>query len=426
MKTMTALCLIMSASFAQNITMSGRVTDFTGGAPIAGAAVHLEHCGLSATTGLNGDFTLSGTISKNARNATSRNTPDAWTVNGLVYLFLYERSPVTIEAFTLQGKMVWRVIRIMEPGLRNITVSPAISGVRLYRINSSAGEWMLKTLPSYCRMRGTASATPRNSSIAQTIGAKTHLLFNDVLTATKDGYLTYRTTVSNPDTSGLAMQMIICADTVLDADGNLYHAVRIGSQVWTVENLRTNRYNDGTKISFDTSTDNWAQATAEKYCFYANRNDTSEIGKFGILYNWYTVKTGKLAPAGWHVPSGAEWDTLQNFLISNGYNWDGTTTYNKVAKSLAARTDWNAFNNPGTIGNDIPTNNKTGFSALPAGFRGHHGYFLNLNLAGYWWSTTETDESTAVIGALYYFDANLYKESFSKKCGNSVRLLRDF
>jgi len=36
--------------------------------------------------------------------------------------------------------------------------------------------------------------------------------------------------------------------------------------------------------------------------------------KNGALYNWYTVKTGKLCPTGWHMPSDEEWKQLEMAL----------------------------------------------------------------------------------------------------------------
>jgi uncharacterized protein (TIGR02145 family) len=48
---------------------------------------------------------------------------------------------------------------------------------------------------------------------------------------------------------------------------------------------------------------------------YGNlKDDPSEADTYGRLYNWYAVNTGKLAPAGWHVPSHAEWQTLIDFI----------------------------------------------------------------------------------------------------------------
>ena len=90
----------------------------------------------------------------------------------------------------------------------------------------------------------------------------------DVIAVTKDGYLNYRVIVTNSDTSGIEIKMILCTDTVRDIDGNLYQAVRIGNQVWTTENLRTTRYNDGKPIDImdDHPHISWA-GYRNKLCF---------------------------------------------------------------------------------------------------------------------------------------------------------------
>ena len=48
----------------------------------------------------------------------------------------------------------------------------------------------------------------------------------------------------------------------------------------------------------------------------------------------------EFVPEGWHVPSDAEWTTLEDHLIANGYNYDGTSTGNKIGKSMASTTGW--------------------------------------------------------------------------------------
>lgn len=215
---------------------------------------------------------------------------------------------------------------------------------------------------------------------------------------------------------------------VTDIDGNVYHTVKIGTQIWTVENLKTTKYNDGAAIPLVTDATSWQALTSDAYCWY--NNSIVNKATYGALYNWYVVSpanTKKIAPAGWHVPTDAEWDTLQNYLITNGFNWDGSTTGNKIAKSLAAKSDWLSSTNLGTPGNDITSNNSSGFSALPGGVRygSGSGIFDTQTYAGYWWSATEFvfDVSNAhyrYIGAEY-----LHSDYSFKSTGFSVRLVRD-
>jgi len=214
--------------------------------------------------------------------------------------------------------------------------------------------------------------------------------------------------------------------TVKDADGNVYHTVKIGNQVWTVENLRTTRYNDGSAIPHVMDSVKWATITTSGYCFYDNTPNVDSIKEYGALYNWYAVNTKKLALAGWHVPTDKEWTILEKYLIANGYNWDGTNVGNKIAKSLAAKTGWAESTNEGAVGTDLTKNNESGFSALPGGSRYRYGDFLNIGSHGRWWSATELDASRAYNRRLSYVDGSLYRSSSHiKSCGFSVRLLRD-
>ncbi|MGB4293792.1 MAG: FISUMP domain-containing protein, partial [Bacteroidales bacterium] len=123
-----------------------------------------------------------------------------------------------------------------------------------------------------------------------------------------------------------------------DVDGNRYKVIMIGNQLWMAENLRTTKYNDGTPIPLVTDNTAWSNLTSPGYCWYDNNSTNKDT--YGALYNWYTVNTGKLCPSGWHVPSDDEWTIMQNYLIANGFNYDGTTYYNKYAKALASTTGW--------------------------------------------------------------------------------------
>jgi len=255
--------------------------------------------------------------------------------------------------------------------------------------------------------------------------AKVSTLINDVIASTKAGYLDYRCVQYGSDTSGLQIKMIVCADTVRDIDGNLYHAVRIGGQVWTVENLRVTKYRDGTVITKVTDSATWGSYSA--YCYYNNITNPDSIKKWGALYNGSVVTSGDLAPAGWHVPTYDEWVVMQNYLVKHGYNYDGTTdtTNNSIAKALAAKTDWQADTITGAIGNILTNNNSSGFSALPGGYRGYNGSFVNGY--GSWWSVSldYSYNNDAYDCFLRYNWCYLYMSHDYESFGKSVRLVRN-
>jgi uncharacterized protein (TIGR02145 family)/uncharacterized repeat protein (TIGR02543 family) len=213
--------------------------------------------------------------------------------------------------------------------------------------------------------------------------------------------------------------------TVTDIDGNVYTTVTLGTQTWTVENLRTTKYNDGTNIPFVPDRATWASMTSPAYCFFNNSTDATANAKWGAIYNWYTVNTGKLVPSGWHVPTNADWDTLQNYLIANGFNYDGTTTGNKIAKSMATKTDWNSHSDPGAIGNDLTTNNKSGFSALPSGCRNTDGNFYGQTTSVGWLSATQYDFQAAWSYTIAYNTNYLHKYYYYMINGFSVRFVQN-
>jgi len=210
--------------------------------------------------------------------------------------------------------------------------------------------------------------------------------------------------------------------TVKDIDGNVYHTIKIGNQVWTVENLRTTTYRDGYPITLDTATATWDKGTNGKYCYYNNTTNPDSIKKYGALYNWYAVSSKKLAPEGWHIPTNEDWEILEAYLVENGYNWDGTKTENKYAKSLATKTDWFFDKTPGSIGCDLSKNNASGFSALPGGNRYYTGLFGNKGYYGNFWSESDT-ETTIGTFLLLPFQGEAFDWLSSQAGGNSVRVI---
>lgn len=213
--------------------------------------------------------------------------------------------------------------------------------------------------------------------------------------------------------------------TVTDIDGNVYNTVTLGTQTWMVENLKVTKLNDNTPLTFATSNAEWDTLGHPGYCWYDD--DTINKNIYGGLYNWSAVHTGKLAPAGWHVPSDEEWTILENFLLDNAYNYDSTTSGNKYAKALAAVILWTPSALPGVVGNtDFPAyKNKTSFTALPGGQRDYWGLCGYINYEGYWWTTTETYGTSALMRCMLSNSVTFMRETQNQRYGLSVRCLKD-
>jgi uncharacterized protein (TIGR02145 family) len=217
--------------------------------------------------------------------------------------------------------------------------------------------------------------------------------------------------------------------TVTDQDGNTYDYLTYGDQVWTVDNAEMVTYRDGTPIPEVTDPTQWSNLTTGAWSYY--NNDPTKPR----LYNWYAVMgihdtdpntpNKEFAPEGWHVPSDAEWTTLENYLIANGYNYDGTTTENKIAKAMASTTGWISSTEPGVPGNNQSLNNSSGFNAFPEGFRNNVGSFYYEGNDAFFWSSTEFNTNSAWFRDLYYGVSFLSRSNNFKQYGFSVRFVRD-
>ena len=284
---------------------------------------------------------------------------------------------------------------------------------------------------------GANTFTPDNSALVEMRGTK-GLLIPRMTTAQRDAIsnpaqslLIFNTTTNCFETfvNGL-WHSIWCIGpcegiTAVTYDGVTYHTVEIGNQCWFKENLRTTKYNDGTSITNVTDNATWKSTTSGAYCCYSNNTSNCTTYGYGALYNWYAVNTGKLCPSGWHVPSDAEWTTLTNYLSANSTYWCGSDS-RYIAKSLASTTSWNSSTSICAVGNDLSANNSTGFSALPGGRRDYSsGSFNDLGDYGFWWSSTEYDDSYAWSYRLCYTTAIGYRSTYKKSYGFSVRCLRD-
>ena len=196
--------------------------------------------------------------------------------------------------------------------------------------------------------------------------------------------------------------------TVTDIDGNVYHTVNIGTQVWMVENLKTTKYNDGTSIPLVEDSAAWGNLSTPGYCWF-NNDDATNKNTYGALYNWYTVNTGNLAPAGWHVPTDAEWTALTTYL------GDVNVSGGKLKET--GTTHWDSPNTGAT--------NEYGFSALPGGSRDADGYYNGIGGYGLWWSSTAYSTPDAFYRLMYYNTADVFIYGNRETLGLSVRCVKN-
>jgi uncharacterized protein (TIGR02145 family) len=237
--------------------------------------------------------------------------------------------------------------------------------------------------------------------------------------------------------------LFVNCGTVTDVEGNVYKTVVIGSQCWMRENLRTKKYADGTSIAQGDA----APSTTTAYYYYPGNEDN--VPTYGLLYNWpAAMKNGNssqlnpsgvqgVCPNGWHLPSEVECNQLMDYVESSKYSYccDGVERF--IAKSLASTSGWNYEDNLCWVGNDLPSNNATGLSMLPAGyFSGSH---QDLGSSANLWSATvyrpNPDEKVWSLFLrssdyeIYYDTGGSYSYTNiaekNKALGFSVRCIRD-
>ena len=207
---------------------------------------------------------------------------------------------------------------------------------------------------------------------------------------------------------------------VTDIDGNNYTTIKIGNQVWMAENLRVAHFNNGDTIpttsSFDLDITNEAEPTYQ--WFYHEGNMT--FPEYGRLYTAYVITDERnVCPAGWHVPSKAEWKTLiastGKIEMENSITGIASKSGDKLKES--GSDHW--------ISPVSKATNKSGFTALPGGSRFSNGKFYHLGITANFWSSSINNKNYWVFRISNDTgDVIWYNEDISG-IGYSIRCIRD-
>jgi uncharacterized protein (TIGR02145 family) len=204
---------------------------------------------------------------------------------------------------------------------------------------------------------------------------------------------------------GCSIRLVKDDDTLasyVGNDGKTYNTIKIGSQVWLAENLAETEYRDHSKIAVVEDPSTWIGMLTGAMCAYDNDYDNVGCGEvkpvetevnYGLLYNYYAAADSRnIAPAGWHVPTKAEYETLIAEL-------GGSSVAGGIMKS-------------------------GDFALKQAGTRDYNGTFLNGSLYAYLLTITN------IVGVVYNgfvvgAGDSILSGEYLYKVGQSIRLLKD-
>ena len=182
-------------------------------------------------------------------------------------------------------------------------------------------------------------------------------------------------------------------DRCIDADGNAYAIMKIGKQLWMVENLRTTRYRNGDTIPNTTNKYKWDTLKCGAYRNYYD--DEKYVLKYGRLYNWRAVNDARgLAPDGWHIPDVDDWTLMEN------------------------------TNLPGDKGNATGSKFKE-LALIPAGYCDPKSGFGTLGEEGFWWLSYDESLQKAWYCYLNYRFSSVGLTTCDKHHGFSVRCVKN-
>lgn len=177
-----------------------------------------------------------------------------------------------------------------------------------------------------------------------------------------------------------------CVTFTDSRDSQSYDVVKIGNQCWMAKNL-----------NFDVANNSW--------CY---NNTATNCTNYGKLYNW--TGAGLACPSGWHLPSDAEWKTMEMTL--------------GMSQADANLDGWERGTDQGT---KIKVNGSSGFKALLSGLRNTtQTPYNDLGTVGYYWTSTVGNlETKAYRRTISSSDARIYRGDMHKDNGFSVRCVKN-
>ncbi len=235
------------------------------------------------------------------------------------------------------------------------------------------------------------------------------------------GNILFKIDTAWKDDAGIPWNPVINYGSVQDdRDGQTYRTVTIGTQTWMAENFNYAVDSSWWYRGPDSSAGSMKKVTLDEYL--------TRGARYGRFYSWAAAmalhdscnrsacanqvlaKWRGICPVTWHVPSDSEMFFL--FRTIGAYPRVGGVNTGSALKATGGWINpygWDLF----------------GFRALPAGGRFADGIF-NAGLFGHWWSSKESDASSAWEFRAYSgVDGVFVNDGNFKKLGYSLRCLKD-
>ena len=200
-------------------------------------------------------------------------------------------------------------------------------------------------------------------------------------------------------------------------DGYDYPVVSIGMQCWFAENLGAIHFSDGAGMLVVAEPAQWEELST------SDIPKTSVVTRKGVpvgegrVYNAAAVRSGKLCPAGWHVPTDDDWQRLETALGLSSAEAQKTGFRGHHAEQLRGNeeryVEWSGLD-------------AFGFRALPGGFMEASGECWNWGDSGFWWTSSEWKGGGELwMRSLSNWGESMYRSIHPYGNGLSVRCLKD-
>jgi uncharacterized protein (TIGR02145 family) len=317
-----------------------------------------------------------------------------------------------IRILDLSGRLLSGLQKFLPSGRHTYQVRGLNSGVYMVNVITNSGTYSGRLVSTNPRQQLPELNYINSSAAPVKMKASVTKSGSEILMQFKTGDLlkytcysgNYSTVIMDVPAESKTVSSLFVACT--DQDDNNYPVVHIGNQTWMAENLKTTHYAIGNEIIFSPDSLDWINPAEGRYCYYHNSAEFKEV--YGLLYNWKAVNDSeKLCPAGWHIPTDAEWTILEA---------------NQAGKSQAGERLKETGSDFWNDGNP-DASNASGFSARPAGHRSSKGVFSGMGDETGWWTSTFTNGDSAWIFSVAYNSSRLSRSVIHISSGYAVRCI---